>query len=830
MLNASGPVSVVTTGLFMASFGLASVSPKAREHLLSFWEIVVFVANTVIFFFTGVLAIALFVTESAIDGEQARVSVSPGKWAGSILMGLPLIYLSQYLLRGLWIAILYPFLSRGLGFHRDKVNFGTAIFLNFSALRGGVNLIMVLIVAQMPDEELGPQVKFFLTIWATGFVLMTLFINAPLIPVMMRTTGLSGGSALSKVMMDKARRSLRSFCHSAMLKLETDRYLISADMSRILKIVEEIVGRDEAMEREVEAREGDHIRGRGTRNEDGSASTTWFYIDPQQRTAAGLPEEDALSFIGRKSYEFRQKVPKLQPMDPLFEYTHLVTNVRAAGINTLASVMLDSTFRGHNDILCCSDDEDAREKDSGIYSARLPAWRGRSRVRKQTPSASASEGEESLIGGVEREELRVKVLASLQRKFRRERINGKISPSELSWLQEACDAASHNASSNPLSLWKKLSSDLYVLPLEKRQKKFWPIRKFLNERVVLAVACALTIHESLMAASKHEWIRQTEWLEREIGEEITLIDAFLGQLRLDEPDLIQEVQTSRGMRIMGNLIRGFVEDSLIHEGIITAQQAERLVGNKHTVHTKRTKREIIQNLSFCQVLSPREFEQLWEAIHFYSVQRGSHISAKAGLHVVLSGVAVRVTDCTGAGNVLSRIRSLLGSGALLGALDEPLQDVYAHSSVVHLALIPSAALSEALIGKESRRELMRCKAACVLDTWLRHTLTAEAGSSSGSEKGEEEESPVDLAVNNLSQVGRVSTLHRGISDKVLDRLDRESQMAGLRENVQILEDIKETLREGVHPSPSLPPSPSLSQNFFVLLTCGGGLHFFLQVN
>ena len=54
-----------------------------------------------------------------------------------------------------------------------------AVFLNFAALRGAVNLAMVLIVAVMPRTELAVNVKFFLVLWATGFVLMTLFINAP---------------------------------------------------------------------------------------------------------------------------------------------------------------------------------------------------------------------------------------------------------------------------------------------------------------------------------------------------------------------------------------------------------------------------------------------------------------------------------------------------------------------------------------------------------------------------------------------------------------------------------------------------------------------------
>ena len=173
-LNASGPVAVTVCGLWMSATGLSSVSGNARDKLLSFWQTLTFISNALLFFFAGVLTISLLISEIDEVKLKAR-EVSPIGFFLAAVVPLPVIYSFQFLLRGFWILLLIPFMRR----LDIKIDLKKAVFLNFAALRGAVNLAMVLIVAVMPRTELAVSVKFFLVLWATGFVLMTLFINAP---------------------------------------------------------------------------------------------------------------------------------------------------------------------------------------------------------------------------------------------------------------------------------------------------------------------------------------------------------------------------------------------------------------------------------------------------------------------------------------------------------------------------------------------------------------------------------------------------------------------------------------------------------------------------
>ena len=61
-----------------------------------------------------------------------------------------------------------------------------------------------------------------IALWTAGFVVMTLFINAPLLPWVMRKTGLAAIASVKRRMRAKAVRALVRFTNAAIEDLKDD--------------------------------------------------------------------------------------------------------------------------------------------------------------------------------------------------------------------------------------------------------------------------------------------------------------------------------------------------------------------------------------------------------------------------------------------------------------------------------------------------------------------------------------------------------------------------------------------------------------------------------
>ena len=66
----------------------------------------------------------------------------------------------------------------------------------------------------MPDSQIA--------LWTAGFVMMTLFINAPLLPWVMEKTGLASIASVKRRMRAKAVRALVRFTNAAIEDLKDD--------------------------------------------------------------------------------------------------------------------------------------------------------------------------------------------------------------------------------------------------------------------------------------------------------------------------------------------------------------------------------------------------------------------------------------------------------------------------------------------------------------------------------------------------------------------------------------------------------------------------------
>lgn len=104
------------------------------------------------------------------------------------------------------------------------------MFATLGGLRGALSLIMaqVIIQAKAREHVSGSEPKQVdlvtaqLVFWSSGFVLLTLIINAPLMPTFMRWTGLVEQSKAGKTVRAKARRALLRFTAAAIKDLKED--------------------------------------------------------------------------------------------------------------------------------------------------------------------------------------------------------------------------------------------------------------------------------------------------------------------------------------------------------------------------------------------------------------------------------------------------------------------------------------------------------------------------------------------------------------------------------------------------------------------------------
>lgn len=184
----SGVIAVVVYGLYGAATTQWDISPEARESRVfsGFWDVTQLLTNGLVFFYAGASATNFFYRceEHLFHGDDADA------WS-TIFAWLPAVYVGIFLLRFLEIAAVTPLI--GLMGARLKLN--EIVFIALAGLRGALALILAQELLQYEFEEgkdfhQERKVRAQSALWVCGFVLLTLLINAPGIPFLMKLCGL----------------------------------------------------------------------------------------------------------------------------------------------------------------------------------------------------------------------------------------------------------------------------------------------------------------------------------------------------------------------------------------------------------------------------------------------------------------------------------------------------------------------------------------------------------------------------------------------------------------------------------------------------------------
>jgi NhaP-type Na+/H+ or K+/H+ antiporter len=154
VFHVSGVMALVSAGLWMSGIGRTRISPEVAHFLHQFWEMLAYLANTLIFLLVGLVLAAQF-----------RLAELGELWL--LVPGYVLVMAIRFALS---FASL-PLLAR-MG---QKVTGQEATVISWAGLRGAVSLALALSVSQRDDID--PVVRHQILLMTAGVVFLTIVLN-----------------------------------------------------------------------------------------------------------------------------------------------------------------------------------------------------------------------------------------------------------------------------------------------------------------------------------------------------------------------------------------------------------------------------------------------------------------------------------------------------------------------------------------------------------------------------------------------------------------------------------------------------------------------------
>ena len=169
-LNLSGVVAVLATGLTVSALGRSRITPENWVFLVDLWEQIAFWSRSLIFVLASILVPRLLVDVGWHDFALLLVLVAAAFGARTLAL----------------FALLPP-----LEYFRltQRVSTQYKLAIIWGGLRGALTLVLALAVTE--NEAIPADVQRFVAVLATGFVLVTLFVNGTTLRRVIRLLGLA---------------------------------------------------------------------------------------------------------------------------------------------------------------------------------------------------------------------------------------------------------------------------------------------------------------------------------------------------------------------------------------------------------------------------------------------------------------------------------------------------------------------------------------------------------------------------------------------------------------------------------------------------------------
>ncbi|HEV2100148.1 MAG TPA: cation:proton antiporter [Stellaceae bacterium] len=181
-LEVSGVVAVAAAALAVSAEGRRRLAPSNFESLVVTWEQLAFWASSLIFLFAAMRTPDL---------------LAHARWGDFALLGA--LIAAALTARALTLYGLIPVLSFARIARPIDANY--KLFMLWGGMRGAVSLALAL--AATENMSLPPEIRQFVGVLATGFVLFTLLVTAPTMRPLMRLLKLSDASPAEIALRDR---------------------------------------------------------------------------------------------------------------------------------------------------------------------------------------------------------------------------------------------------------------------------------------------------------------------------------------------------------------------------------------------------------------------------------------------------------------------------------------------------------------------------------------------------------------------------------------------------------------------------------------------------
>ncbi|KAL8157682.1 sodium/hydrogen exchanger 8-like [Apium graveolens] len=223
-LDVSGVLTVMTLGMFYAAVARTAFKGDGQQSLHHFWEMVAYIANTLIFILSGV------VIAEGVLGNNGIFKTYDYTWGYLILL-----YIFVQVSRTVVVVVLYPFL-RYFGYGLD---WKEATVLVWSGLRGAVALSLSLSVKGSSDSSpyISPDTGILFVFFTGGIVFLTLILNGSTTQFVLHFLELDRLSAAKRRILKYTKYEMMNKALEAFGDLGDDEELGPADWPTVKKYI-----------------------------------------------------------------------------------------------------------------------------------------------------------------------------------------------------------------------------------------------------------------------------------------------------------------------------------------------------------------------------------------------------------------------------------------------------------------------------------------------------------------------------------------------------------------------------------------------------------------
>ncbi|CAE7831260.1 NHX7, partial [Symbiodinium sp. KB8] len=240
MMHVSGVLAVVVLGLILAASGRTSIRDHEAMHY--FWEMIEFIANTVVFVLAGLLITKRGFLDPLIE------------WNDWLL--LLALYAVLLVVRAVAIAVFWPCL-RATGYGLGGREFAV---MTWAGLRGAVGLILALQVAnnELHGEPQGAIVGHRFLFFMAGITVLTLLVNGTTTGPLVKYLGIGAPTAGKIRMFKRAVAAVERAYAAKRAAMRSDEFFRAVDWNTadgfVLPLLEELTAAASRADKDAQAR------------------------------------------------------------------------------------------------------------------------------------------------------------------------------------------------------------------------------------------------------------------------------------------------------------------------------------------------------------------------------------------------------------------------------------------------------------------------------------------------------------------------------------------------------------------------------------------------